>query len=69
MVLKNKKQISSSFLINEKIPFPSILLLTETEKKVVSKQEALQKAQETNLSLLCVAPQANPPVCKLVDYQ
>ncbi|CAG8725836.1 22771_t:CDS:10 [Gigaspora margarita] len=39
------------------------------EKIVLSKQEALQMAQEKNLSLLCVAPTANPPVCKLVDYQ
>jgi len=55
-------------LVNEKIPFSQVLLIGE-EKIVLSKQEALQRAQEKNLSLLCVAPTANPPVCKLVDYQ
>jgi len=34
----------------------------------MSKWDALNKAQEENLDLLCVAPNAQPPVCKMVDY-
>ena len=30
--------------------------------------EAIKKAEEFELDLLCVAPQANPPVCKIVNY-
>ncbi len=31
-------------------------------------EEALKLAQEKNLDLILVAPQANPPVCKIADY-
>ena len=31
-------------------------------------QDALQKAKDEGLDLIEVAPQAKPPVCKIVDY-
>src|SRR5437764_7475204 len=68
MVLKSKDTKILNTWLNENIPFSQVLLVGE-EKIVLSKQEALQKAQAANLSLLCVAPQANPPVCRLIDYQ
>ena len=34
----------------------------------MSKFDALNKAYEEDLDLLCVAPNANPPVCKILDY-
>ena len=35
---------------------------------IVSATEALRKAQELDLDLVEVAPQANPPVCRIMDY-
>lgn len=35
---------------------------------IVSTQEALRRAQELDLDLVEVAPQANPPVCRIMDY-
>lgn len=35
---------------------------------VVSIEEALEKAAEAGLDLVEVAPQAAPPVCKIMDY-
>ena len=35
---------------------------------VMSKNEALQIAYDDDLDLLCVAPNAQPPVCKILDY-
>jgi translation initiation factor IF-3 len=35
---------------------------------IVSTQEALRKAQELDLDLVEVAPQANPPVARIMDY-
>ena len=35
---------------------------------IVSTQEALRRAQEQDLDLVEVAPQANPPVCRIMDY-
>jgi len=34
----------------------------------MSKYEALDRAYEQGYDLLCVAPNAQPPVCKMVDY-
>ena len=35
---------------------------------VVSRKEALQMAQEVQLDLVVVSPNAEPPVCKILDY-
>ena len=35
---------------------------------IVPTQEALARAKEAGLDLIEVAPQANPPVCKILDY-
>ena len=35
---------------------------------VVSLNEALEKADEANLDLVLVAPNVNPPVCKIMNY-
>lgn len=34
----------------------------------MSSKEAYQKAVEADLDLLCVAPNGQPPVCKLINY-
>ncbi len=35
---------------------------------IVSIQEAMQRAQDLDLDLVEVAPQASPPVCRIMDY-
>jgi translation initiation factor IF-3 len=35
---------------------------------IVPVEEALRRAQEADLDLVEVAPQANPPVCRIMDY-
>ncbi len=35
---------------------------------IVSTQDALRRAQELDLDLVEVAPQAAPPVCRIMDY-
>jgi translation initiation factor IF-3 len=39
-----------------------------TQYGVVSRDEALDKAAEMGLDLVLIAPQANPPVAKIMDY-
>ena len=34
----------------------------------MSSREAQEKAYSYDLDLVCVAPQAQPPVCKILDY-
>jgi translation initiation factor IF-3 len=35
---------------------------------IVSLKEALQKAEDADLDLVEIAPQAKPPVCRIMDY-
>ena len=35
---------------------------------VVSKEEAIERALEAGLDLVAISPNAEPPVCKILDY-
>ena len=41
----------------------------EVESSVMSLQEAIRLAEEHGVDLVEISPKADPPVCKLVDYQ
>lgn len=62
--------IKQELLINEKIRAKEVQLIGANGEKfgVVSLDEALDKAAEEKLDLALVSPQANPPVCKLMNY-
>lgn len=66
----NRRDKDNGDLVNEKIRFPEVLLIGPNGEQFgkVSRQEAMKKAYEYELDLLCVAPKANPPVCKLINY-
>ena len=57
-------------LVNEAIRFPEVLVIGPDGESlgVMSRYNAIQKAREFELDLLCVAPQAKPPVCKIINY-
>lgn len=56
--------------INQFIPAPELRVLDEQGKQVgvMSKSAALQKAAEYGVDLVEIAPKANPPVAKLIDF-
>ena len=56
--------------INEQIRVREVRLIDDAgeQKGIVSTLEALRMAQDVNLDLVEVAPQADPPVCKILDY-
>ncbi|HEX9824512.1 MAG TPA: translation initiation factor IF-3 [Actinomycetota bacterium] len=56
--------------MNERIRAPEIRLVGSDGAQVgiVSTQEALRMAEEQDLDLVEVAPQAKPPVCRIMDY-
>jgi len=41
----------------------------DVESSVMSLQEAIKLAEEHEVDLVEISPKADPPVCKLVDYQ
>jgi translation initiation factor IF-3 len=56
--------------INERIRVPEVRLIDEEGKQlgVLSRDEALDYARERDLDLVEVAPDARPPVCRVLDY-
>ena len=38
------------------------------QRGIMARDEALRLAEEKNLDLVCIAPKAEPPVCKILDY-
>lgn len=40
----------------------------EIENKIVPVKEAIRLAEEMGLDLVEISPMANPPVCKIIDY-
>jgi translation initiation factor IF-3 len=62
--------ISSETRINDRIRVPEVRLVGPAGEQVgiVRIEDALRLAQENDLDLVEVAPQARPPVCKLMDF-
>ena len=57
-------------LFNDKSPFKEVRVIGADDEQlgVMSKRKAQSIATSQNLDLLCVAPKAKPPVCKILDY-
>ncbi|MDE0144037.1 MAG: translation initiation factor IF-3 [Caldilineaceae bacterium SB0670_bin_27] len=56
--------------INHRIRTPQVRVIDEvgTQLGIMEVQAALQAAEEKDLDLVEVAPNANPPVCRFMDY-
>ena len=60
----------STELVNETIPNVDLLVIDDQGNKlgVISKSEALKKAQQRDLDLVVVSPDSKPMVAKFMDY-
>lgn len=65
---RNKKD--AQHRINEYITAQVVRVVgDDLEPQIVSLREALAIADERGVDLVEISPQANPPVCKVMDYQ
>ena len=64
-----RKEQQQEHRTNNMIRVPQVRLVGENiEVGVYSIQDALRMAQEQQLDLVEISPQADPPVCKIIDY-
>ena len=57
-------------LINERIDAPMVRVVGEgMEPTIMNTKEALRRAYDDGLDLVMISPTANPPVCKIIEYQ
>ena len=65
-----RKNSKEQHRINERIRVPEVRLVGENVTEgVYSTREALRFAEERELDLVEIAPMANPPVCRIIDYK
>ena len=56
--------------VNERIRTAEVRLIADDGQQlgIIPTEEALSRAREAGLDLVEVAPEATPPVCRLIDY-
>ena len=56
--------------VNRQIRAPKVRVIDEkgNQAGIITIQDALRQAETAGLDLVEVAPNANPPVCKIIDY-
>ena len=65
-----RREEEAQHRINDKIVASEIRLIIDGEEpKVISVSKALAMAEEQELDLVEISPNATPPVCKIMDYK
>jgi len=66
----SSKQPEDKYAINEQITSSQVRVIGADGQQigVLSLSEAIDKALQEGLDLVEVAPEANPPVCRILDY-
>ena len=59
---------SAQYRVNEQIRAREVRIVGDGGSTVVTLREALDMAHQEGVDLLEISPNANPPVCRLIDY-
>jgi len=63
-------QVKELYRINDRIRIPEVRIVGENiTNGIYSITKALQMAEDMGLDLVEISPNANPPVCRITDYQ
>ena len=65
--MKNDK-LKNQYRINEQIRVREVRIVGDNGSTVVPIREALNMAHDEGVDLVEISPNANPPVCRLIDY-
>ena len=65
---KRKVDPKSQYRINEEIRVREVRVVGDNGATVMSTREALELAQQRGEDLVEISPNANPPVCRIIDY-
>lgn len=65
----NKKAAAPQYRINRQIHAPQVRIVgDDIDARVVSIDEAIRLAEAKGLDLVEISPNAEPPVCRIIDY-
>ena len=70
VIVRRYGTISKEAFINEEIRGKELRVIDTdgTQLGIMSRQEALDLAEQKKIDLVCIAPKAAPPVCRILDY-
>lgn len=64
------RELAPAYRINNRITAPVVRVVGEDiESRIMSIGDALRLADQMELDLVEISPSADPPVCKIIDYQ
>ena len=64
--MKNDK--NNHYRVNEQIRVKEVRIVGDNGSTVVPTRQALEMAREEGVDLVEISPNAQPPVCRLIDY-
>jgi len=65
--MKNDK-IKNQYRVNEQIRVREVRIVSENGSSVMPIRQALDMARQQGVDLVEISPNANPPVCRIIDY-
>ena len=65
--MKNDKK-QNQYRVNEQIRVREVRIVGESGSTVMPTKQALDMARQQGVDLVEISPNANPPVCRLIDY-
>ena len=65
--MKNDK-IKNQYRVNEQIRVREVRIVSDGGSTVMPTKQALDMAREQGVDLVEISPNANPPVCRIIDY-
>ncbi|MFZ1237507.1 MAG: translation initiation factor IF-3 [Prevotella sp.] len=63
-----KDKISNQYRVNEQIHVREVRVISDAGSEVMSTRQALELARQQDVDLVEISPNAQPPVCRLIDY-
>lgn len=64
------RQVQNEHRLNNEITAPEVRLIRDGQEPIVcTLREALSMAEEQGVDLVEISPNANPPVCRIIDYK
>ena len=60
--------IKNQYRVNEQIRVREVRIVGDGGSTVVPTRQALDMARDQGVDLVEISPNANPPVCRLIDY-
>ena len=65
--MKNDKK-GNQYRVNEQIRVREVRIVGEGDSQVMPTRQALDLARQQGVDLVEISPNANPPVCRIIDY-